>query len=395
MPRELVNPNLHVALIHFPMGLLLAGVLIELFSFMWRRSTFRLAGRWMILLGALSAIPAATSGIYALAEVSRAGMDEVDAAGQWKDVAAASPLWQHAQAAHMMRDHVWQMSISTALAVAACVIWVGCSDRWRAKLHLPVLLLLVIAAGFAVAGAWHAGEAVYVHGVAVETPPAQAVMPPATEPATNSIAPAADAAAQSLENRFAERFPPVQTHAILAGVTVAVALAAMALSIRAISAGPGITQVDQIATALGGAEARTNEPDAAAASVPADLIRVRVPASRFWLLAFLFALLTAGAGYWLMARGYETWDFKTLWEGVISTDQNSGRQVTRRVAHGAAGAAIVVLPLLLAISSRLAPRARFVLLILGLLLIAAVAAQIWLGVLLLFDTNVGPVTRFN
>jgi len=174
-----------------------------------------------------------------------------------------------------------------------------------------------------------------------------------------------------------------------------VALAAMALSIRAISAGPGITQLDQIATALGGAEMRTNEPDAAAASVPADLIRVRVPASRFWLLAFLFALLTAGAGYWLMARGYETWDFKTLWEGVVSTDQNSGRQITRRVAHGAAGAAIVVLPLLLAISSRLAPRAKVVLLILGMLLIAAVAAQIWLGVLLLFDTNVGPVTRFN
>lgn len=376
------------------MGLLLAGVLIELFSFMWRRSTFRLAGRWMILLGALSGIPAATSGIYALAEVSRAGMDEADATGQWKDVAAASPLWQHAQAAHMMRDHVWQMSISTALAVAACVIWVGCSDRWRVKLHLPVLLLLVVAAGFAVAGARHAGEAIYVHGVAVESPAAQAGVPPATEPAANSSA-AADDAVQSLENRLAERFPPVQTHAILAGVTVAVALAAMALSIRAISAGPGITQLDQIATALGGAEMRTNEPDAAAASVPADLIRVRVPASRFWLLAFLFALLTAGAGYWLMARGYETWDFKTLWEGVVSTDQNSGRQITRRVAHGAAGAAIVVLPLLLAISSRLAPRAKVVLLILGMLLIAAVAAQIWLGVLLLFDTNVGPVTRFN
>jgi hypothetical protein len=219
---------------------------------------------------------------------------------------------------------------------------------------------------------------------------------PSTAPATLPAEASAQATSElrNIENRVAERFPPLQTHAILAGFAVAVAMVALALSIRAISAGPGITQVDQIASALGGIEPRGTEPDARSAP-PADLIRTRVPASRFWMLAFLFAVLTAAAGYWVLARGYESWDFKILWDGIVSTDQNSGRPITRRVAHGVAGAGIVVLPLMLAMFARLAPRARLVLVVLAVLLLAAVAAQIWLGVLLLFDTNVGPVTRFN
>ena len=51
MRHEFVNPNLHVVWVHFPMALLIIGALIELFSFMWWRSGFRAAGRWMILIG--------------------------------------------------------------------------------------------------------------------------------------------------------------------------------------------------------------------------------------------------------------------------------------------------------------------------------------------------------
>jgi uncharacterized membrane protein len=62
--HELVNPNLHVVLVHFPIALLVIGTLIELFSFLgWRTSGFRIAGRWMIGLGALLAIPTSLSGI--------------------------------------------------------------------------------------------------------------------------------------------------------------------------------------------------------------------------------------------------------------------------------------------------------------------------------------------
>ena len=41
MHHEFVEPNLHAALIHVPLGLLLIGTLIELFArFFWRRSSF-------------------------------------------------------------------------------------------------------------------------------------------------------------------------------------------------------------------------------------------------------------------------------------------------------------------------------------------------------------------
>jgi uncharacterized membrane protein len=67
--REFIIPNWHVILIHYPLALLTVGTLIEIFSFLWRRSGFRAAGRGMILIGALCAIPAATSGIYAARQV--------------------------------------------------------------------------------------------------------------------------------------------------------------------------------------------------------------------------------------------------------------------------------------------------------------------------------------
>src|SRR5438046_1216547 len=69
MPKEFINPNLHVALIHYPIAMLITGTLIEIFSFLWRRSGFRAAGRWMILIGALSMVPTLTSGIYAFRDV--------------------------------------------------------------------------------------------------------------------------------------------------------------------------------------------------------------------------------------------------------------------------------------------------------------------------------------
>src|SRR5690606_22379370 len=55
--REIISPNLHVVLMHTPLALLVIGTVIELFAFLWRESTFRTAGRWMILLGALAMIP--------------------------------------------------------------------------------------------------------------------------------------------------------------------------------------------------------------------------------------------------------------------------------------------------------------------------------------------------
>src|SRR5205807_2675734 len=69
VPVRFLNPNYHVILIHYPLGVFVLGVILEMFSFFWRKSSVRSAARWMILLGALLSIPAATSGIAALDEV--------------------------------------------------------------------------------------------------------------------------------------------------------------------------------------------------------------------------------------------------------------------------------------------------------------------------------------
>lgn len=388
MANEFISPNWHVAIIHFPLGLLITGVLIELFSFMWRRSAFRAAGRWMILLGALSGIPAATSGIYALSDVSRMGLDESESMSQWKDIVQISPLWKNEHAAHFMRDHVWLQSVSTALAVLVCVIWMGCSDKWRGKLHVPLMIVLLIATGLTISGAWHAGEAVYREGVAVSA--RQTTNPETAVGEGAGTQPAGAWNARAIERRAAYFLPPLQLHAVLAGFAVAIALGALGLSLRAISAGPGVPHVDHIAHALGPPELAESESESRE-----ELIRQRVPAARFWMLAFLVALLTALAGAWVLSRGYETWDPKVLWQAVSDRDQSDGKTLTRRLAHVGAGSAIIVLPLFLAIFARVAPRAKFILLLLALLLLAAIVAQVWLGVLLMFDTNVGPLTRFN
>ena len=52
MPNELIHPNWHVVLVHYLIALLTLGLAIELLSFLYRRSTLRTAGRWMLLIGA-------------------------------------------------------------------------------------------------------------------------------------------------------------------------------------------------------------------------------------------------------------------------------------------------------------------------------------------------------
>ena len=399
MAREFVNPNLHVALLHFPLALLIAGTLVELFSFMYRRHAFRAAGRWMIFLGALSGIPTAMSGIYALADVS---LDSVPSVQPWDEAAAQSALWQHAERAHLMRDHVVLQIWGVGAALLAVVVWVGASDVWRARLHLPMLALLIVASGLTVAGSWHAGEAVYTHGVAVETEAAtRPSMADLVEPTTSPAGTTTERILQKVDYYA----PPVQMHMIMAGFTVALAMASLALSFRAANSHPPRTDADNIAEALG----PRDEP-VSSASVIADLERddrkrrrgepqdaiPRVPTARFWLLTFLVGVLTAAGGVAVLAIDSGRWDPNELWSLVrTETDGASPAWLTRRMAHLVGGLSIVVLSLLLAVVSRIAGRSKLTLLVFAMLLLTAVAAQVWFGVLLTYDSMQGPVTRFN
>jgi hypothetical protein len=120
----------------------------------------------------------------------------------------------------------------------------------------------------------------------------------------------------------------------------------------------------------------------------------RIPVGRFWLLAFVAAALTSLAGWWALGFHHGSYDPKTLW-GLVTGDGH-----VRQLAHLIAGGAIIVLPLLMALLARFARRSRTTASVFALVLVLVLAAQVWLGILLLFDqTNLsndsGPWYRFQ
>jgi hypothetical protein len=119
--------------------------------------------------------------------------------------------------------------------------------------------------------------------------------------------------------------------------------------------------------------------------------RSRVPSARFWLLTSLLAIGAAGFGWWVLLRSesvQNVWDFAGLWNQHIKISD-------RRMLHVITAGAIVLLPLLLSLFARFAPRKRGLIFAFALLLIAAVALQVWLGILLMWDTPEGGFRGFN
>ena len=117
----------------------------------------------------------------------------------------------------------------------------------------------------------------------------------------------------------------------------------------------------------------------------------RQPVARFWVLALLLAIAAALSGYWTFAAGSDTWNVKDLYETI---HQNAAGQDYRLNAHLIAGAGIVVLMLLMALIARAAEGRRVLMGLFSLLLVALIAAQVSVGILLLMDSPAGPF-RFN
>jgi uncharacterized membrane protein len=391
MSTPLVNPNLHVILIHYPLAMLIAGVMIELFSFMWPRSGFRVAGRWMILLGALSAVVAAYSGIYALRDIARVEEDM-----PWLRFKIDSPVFSDHKVWMTLWNHALYQSIGAVASSLVVVVWLGCSDRNRERLRWPLLIVLLWTVAVIVRAAWFGGEAVYRHGVAVEKVYPQLVTKevPSTQPATWSTSP----------TQAEKLFPPVELHVIGAGLATAIALAAIGLSFRKMTTlyeAPNrrpITARDETMAPRtppsSPAMARTLNPD-----LEIDL-HFSAPAGRFWMLAFLVALLTGLGGLFVLARGasipLDQWRDPKLLAHLLreQIQPEDWKKPTRIFAHFVTGSVIVAMPLLMALLARFAPRERIVLSICTAILIAAVAAQVWFGILLLYDTSEGPLRSF-
>jgi uncharacterized membrane protein len=378
---KFIVPNFHVILIHFPLGLLTIGVTIELFSFLWRRSSFRQAGRWMILLGTLMAVPALTSGLYALRNVVGHGAD----LDSWSEYKAASNFNAHDW--EFVRYHVLLNAVATGLALFATVTWLGASDTWRKILHVPALLMLVAAVGLMVDGGWHGGEMVYRLGFAVQ--------------GKLNVLPDSPDRPQDLQDKIEFYAPQGEVHLLMAGFVLALAAAALGLSIRR-SVTSDTVLVQRIR--------RTNVPASGeregvikpisllqALNDPGDEIPVgpRIPASRFWLLAALVAVAAIISGLWFG-------DYLAPWPRIIDLAhfQWAVRQIqdsknAREGLHIVFGASILMLTLLLALLTRLAPKSRVFLSALAFGLVLAMAVQVWLGVLLTFDGGRGPLARFK
>lgn len=368
-----LNPNYHVILIHYPLGVFLLGLTIEIFSCLWRNSSVRGAARWMILLGGLATLPAATSGLYALYSL---------------DVPSIT-----VRGVHMLRMHVWLQSIATLLAVFTAVFALAAADSWRRRFHWIAIGVFAACGGLMVAGSWFAGESVYTQGVAVHQP---------TE---------ADAKATAWSE--AQKFTGqdkllyftgeiVQLHMIGAGVMFAIAMAALGLSIRAITSEypdaahlpllPENSSSDAPQSMPLAQMLRAESPSPRFVARTDAMDDLPVPAARFWLIAALCGLLTAAGGYWLWASMGSSWS-PNKFLGVMSS--KDGLKFDRSAAHVWVGISLIALTLILAMLARWAPRQKTLLAIFAMLLVFAVAAQVWLGVLLTFDSGSPPASLFR
>jgi uncharacterized membrane protein len=400
MQTELITPNLHVALIHFPLAMLSIGVMIEFFSFLWPRSSFRVAGRWMILVGALAAIPATFSGIYAFKAIAQTNMD-----ANWHDLKEASPVLSQPAVWNMLRRHTLYQAIASGVAAVVVMIWLGASDRVRKSLHVLLVLILVAVVGAMVYGSWFGGEMVYHKAVAVDTTTQQPAETPTTLPASWTAGP----------TKIEQQFPPIELHIIMAGVFTALAVASIGLSFRRIHT--AVDPMDEPIVTVGQQTQSQRTPAAAVDLVRSfnpslDLsLRPHVPAGRFWILTFLLALITTLGGLFVIARDADILKDITqnpkqtpalLWNQIKPSDgealSKAGEKSPknyRHLAHAIAGSAIVVLPVVLGLLVRFAPREKIMLSVVTFLLIVAVGLQVWFGILLWLDTPDGPLTNYN
>jgi len=220
------------------------------------------------------------------------------------------------------------------------------------------------------------------------------VSPPPNSAPGESMPTRADAAIEMKTNPVNYFVSPMQLHVLLAGLAIALAFGALGASLRrwAIQTSapsawqqtpPTNWQEPVIVRPPGGPQGAMVSPSAPANPVPA------VYPARFWLLAFLVAAGTAVVGLWIA----HDWKLK---EGLIDPLRDGDWHTTyqRNFAHVVCGLAIVTFSLLISLLARLTRRGKLVTLFFVLLLVLAAAAQIWLGILLLFDSSYGSVTGF-
>jgi hypothetical protein len=356
-----INPNYHVILIHYPLALLGLGLVIEIFSFLWRNSSVRVAGQWMLLLGALAMIPAATSGIFAKQDI----LSQL-ANGQgngWQDIKSAAKLsgaqWS------LLNRHVLWASIAAALAALGAIIWLGGSVQWPSRpgvLPMGLFFAAMLLTGFA---AYNAGEIVYRTGFATRGETASDKLQTDWQAQTDAAKPS-----DRFQRRIEYYVDTLQIHVIAAGLVFALAAAAWGLSFRR------------------SAQLKSKQP---ANDAPL------APAPRFWFLTALAGAATLSVGWYVIAHDLDTplWNLRAAFTSeILQPYQKDAANNSRMMMHLILGAGIVALALIL-IPAAYWGRSRLLVGFLGLLLLVVIAAQIWIGTVMLFDGDSGPLRSFN
>jgi uncharacterized membrane protein len=373
---ELVRPNWHIAMVHFPIAFMVVGAAVELFSFLgWRRSGFRGFGRWAFLLGAIVAVPTTFGGLYALKDVVEGGLPTL----RETDPAAAETIL----------DHLWQSAAATAGAMLIVVTWIAFNDAWRDRLSLVFKLLLALVAALVIVAAHHGGDIVYAHKIG---PHGQG---PSTLPTTvpnQSISDLAEAALR-LE----------QLHVYIAGLAAAMACVSIGWSIRVISQPDDpidyndAVNAQRIAAAFSANGPAIADTQMLASSSVLDSTNHTPPVrtGRLWMLTLLLMLAASASGLWYLAQSWDAWDIESLRDVIRTPIEDGDPDLTRRYAHTIVGLVLVGQTLLLAMASVVARRNKWLLVLLALPLLLALAAQVWLGLLLLVEGPAGKVTEFT
>ncbi|MFQ5926236.1 MAG: DUF2231 domain-containing protein [Terriglobia bacterium] len=160
-------PNIHPVLVHFPIAFLLGALAMEALAVWRRQQEWHRAAVVLLYLGAVGAVAATTSGLFAAESV------------------------EHPEAAHEVLElHETLMLWTTSLAVGLAVIaFVG--GRYLARRSLQIFLLagLLLVNLIMVIGADRGGRLVYEFATGVQRPAAPTPASEATPEEPAAVAP--------------------------------------------------------------------------------------------------------------------------------------------------------------------------------------------------------------
>ena len=135
-------PSLHPFIVHFPIALLSLAAVFEAFALFSKKDILSRAGWWMQLSGTIGLLAAILSGVLG------------------KEGLVVSEEARLFLAAHE------QLAFINGAAFGALLLWrIGSRGRIPDQYRILYILLLVLAAGILLAGAWYGGELVFRFGI--------------------------------------------------------------------------------------------------------------------------------------------------------------------------------------------------------------------------------------